>query len=933
MTRLSLVAAVVAVAAPAFACSNLPDIAANVCGNGVVDPGEDCDGDASAAGGTCGTMGANACHFVCANSAACPSGYVCSPDQRCRAPSATFAKTSSAFPFAGDDVAAGDVDGDGTDDLVGVSSDTLMARFGSADGELGAVSSQPISTPVTHAVFGDLDGNGGMDVMVPNSVGVFSFLASGQGFNPYPYTSLTIGDQTSAVAAADVEVVPDAFSEILAMVGKDMTFINTSPQYTVCIDGGTPPDCLASLHDVSDLLAGPLPTGRTGYEFGAIVPPDQDFTDEFVIAFKNADHVDLWSSTLPTINPDGSVDETTMSVVKIETLQLPKAGTLGTQLRVAQDGTAAFGKFDLDACTDLMIPVSQVDATGKFEALAIAYGSKVGSVCTGKLDPPVLVAEAELDPDGTTKGLIPRVVADLDGDGISDVVTNELIAVTSCTRDQTGCKGNLNNVFALDFRGFTPRTWTAALATDINRDGIPDLAGIVAGQDDVDVMVGAGLGITNRFQISTSQPARFLRTGDFDGDLFDDVAVVTGDTTDPSSENDDLVVLYGGASGGPSAPIDMGSFGVVDDMTPVSLFTDIQHIDAITDLLVIATRKAGRGVAPLIGSSTRRLLAPYLLSEGTGATNIEHDTPVAIAVGQFDGDAAGHLDVCALAHLVPQQTPTGSTGGGVVDVTPRIFMLVGQGSGDLAGGPPLIPGMDIPNFEYRDATFESGRLAAANPTDTIVGIDATDDKRNEVQATAPHLFTATPTPTGSWDLSTPIALPAPYNALRVHSIKLVDLDHDGLPDLLVRMVSGNPKSATALVNATTAIVLWNKNGTLDAANPTPVFPSDAQCHGAAVIQTDTDPALEIASTCVNGSTMQLTIFHWDGSAWSQTTQPFTESGDEPTPIAGDFNGDGLPDLAITTGTGATETVQVYLQCALGNVACATTTNDQPSSGM
>jgi hypothetical protein len=932
MTRLILAVAV-AVTVSASACSNLPDFTANVCGNGVVDPGEDCDGDASAVGGTCGTTGPNACHFVCANSAACPTGYVCSADQRCRAPSSTFTQANGPYPFDADDVGVGDVDGDGTSDLIGVSSDTLSARFGNAAGDLSASTSQPISTPVTHAVFGDLDGDGHMDVMVPNSVGVFSFLASGQGFNPYPYTSLSIGDQMSAVKAADVEVVPDAFSEILAMVGKDMAYINTKPQYTVCIDGGNPPDCLLSTHDVSELLPGPLPTGRTGYEFGAIVPVDQDFTDEFLIAFKNADHVDLWSSTLPVIDASGNVDETTLSVVKIQSLQLPKAGTLGTQVRVAQDGTAAFGNFDLDGCTDLMIPVSQVDATGKFEALAIAYGSKVGSVCTGKLDPPIVVAEAALDPDGSTKGLIPRVIVDLDGDGISDVVTNELVTVTSCTRDQTGCKNGVNNAFALDFRGFTPRTWTAALATDINRDHIPDLAGIVAGQDDVDVMVGAGAGLLNRFQIATSLPPRYVRTGDFDGDLFGDVAVVTGDSTDPTTEDDDLVVLYGAASGGPSAPVDMGNFGVVEDLAPISLFTDIQHIDAITDMLVIADRSGRRGVAPLIGSATRRLLAPYLLSEGTGATNIEHDTPVAIAIGQYDGDAAGHLDICALAHLVPQQSPTGGTGTGAVDLTPRIFMLVGQGGGDLAGGPPLIPGMEIPNFEYRDAAFASGRLAPGNPTDTIVGIDATDDKRNEVQALAPHLFTATPTTTGSWNLSTPVALPAPYSALRVHSLKLVDLDADGLPDLLVRMVSGNPKSASDVVNPTTAIILWNKGGTLDATNPTAVFPSGAICHGAAAIQADTDAKIEIASSCADGKGgVALTIFHYDGSAWSQTAQPFTENGDEPTPITGDFDGDGLEDLAITAGSGATATVQVYLQCAAGDIACNTRTNVAPSGG-
>jgi hypothetical protein len=926
MTRASLCAVIAC--ALTSACSNLPDVTANSCGNGVVEPGEECDGDASAAGGTCGTTGDNACHFVCDNGATCPTGYACGADKRCRAPSATFYAAPGPYPFDATDLAAGDVDGDGTADLVGVSASALTARFGNSDADLFQSASQPITTPAARAVFGDLNADGHMDVIVPNAVGVFAFLADGQGFNPYPYTSIALPDQTSPVRMQDVEVIPDPFSEMLAFIGKDMSYINAKAQYTVCIDGGIPPLCAASVHDASKLLAGPIPTGKTGYEFGAVVTPDKDFTDEFVLAFQDADHVDLWSPTLPVVDGQGNVDETTLSVQKIETLQLPVAGTLGTQVRIAKDGVAAFGHFDLDTCIDLLLPVSRVDANGQFEGIAIAYGSKIGSVCTGKLDAPVLVSEAQLDPGGTTKGLIPRAVVDLDGDGVSDLVTNELIAVTSCTRDRTGCAHGQNNVFALDFRSFTPRTWTAAVATDVNHDGVADIAGIVAGQDDVDVMIGAGFGFTNRFQVATSLPARNVRTGDFDGDLFDDVAVIVGDTTDASTEDDHLVVAYGGAAGGPSAAVDMGSFGIVQVMEPVSLFTDLQSIDLITDAIIIADRGTRRGVAPLIGSSTRRLLAPYLLGEGP-ATAQQRDTPVAIQLGQFDGDAQGLPDVAALAHLVQQQSPTGGTVG-TVDLSPRIFLLEGQGGGDLVGLDPEKPAFTTAQFEYRDALWASGRLSKSDPTDTIIGIDATDDRQHEAQAISPHWFMARPPVGGGngtgndWAVVPPTALPSPYNAMRVHAVSLADLDADGAPDLIVEMTGAvNTAGPGAQNTTTTAIfVAFDHGGAFDAGSLVAVTPSGASCRGSAPVQADLDAPKELATICTNpDGSESLEIFDWDGAKWS-VAHTVTVTGASPRVVVGDFNGDTLDDLAIVSGAGATATAQVYAQCALGDVACA-----------
>jgi hypothetical protein len=64
-------------------CSNLPNLEAGVCGNHVLESGEECD----TAERSCGVAGsANACRNVCPTGVECPSGSFCGTDGVCRTP-------------------------------------------------------------------------------------------------------------------------------------------------------------------------------------------------------------------------------------------------------------------------------------------------------------------------------------------------------------------------------------------------------------------------------------------------------------------------------------------------------------------------------------------------------------------------------------------------------------------------------------------------------------------------------------------------------------------------------------------------------------------------------------------------------------------------------------------------------------------------------
>jgi hypothetical protein len=114
----------------------------NVCGNQVVDPGEDCDSDAA----NCGQPGdgAQACRFLCnAANTACPAGYFCGRDQICRSPTGTYTLgTASGDPASFFGLL--DVNGDGFPDLVERGLTELTIRANDQHGNFNLLGSGPV---------------------------------------------------------------------------------------------------------------------------------------------------------------------------------------------------------------------------------------------------------------------------------------------------------------------------------------------------------------------------------------------------------------------------------------------------------------------------------------------------------------------------------------------------------------------------------------------------------------------------------------------------------------------------------------------------------------------------------------------------------------------------------------------------------------------
>ncbi len=128
-------------------CATLPGIQASLCGNGVLDPGEECDSLAPSSGGAaCAAPGAaNQCRFVCSSGASCPAGYGCGSDLVCRKATGSFESNSRRVTGELVSLELADFDGDGHEDVLAQGKTSIRVNYMDKEGYLAKTISVPIS--------------------------------------------------------------------------------------------------------------------------------------------------------------------------------------------------------------------------------------------------------------------------------------------------------------------------------------------------------------------------------------------------------------------------------------------------------------------------------------------------------------------------------------------------------------------------------------------------------------------------------------------------------------------------------------------------------------------------------------------------------------------------------------------------------------------
>ena len=147
-------------------------------------------------------------------------------------------------------------------------------------------------------------------------------------------------------------------------------------------------------------------------------------------------------------------------------------------------------------------------------------------------------------------------------------------------------------------------------------------------------------------------------------------------------------------------------------------------------------------------------------------------------------------------------------------------------------------------------------------------------------------------------LSLQAGLPAPSVGANPGAIAMGDFNGDGVPDLAI--VNQN--------SATLTILLGNGNGTFTAASSSPQLSVPANFVVAGDFNRDGKLDLAVSSNNYSSSSLTILLGNGDGT-FTTASSPITGPG--PTAIAvGDFNGDGIEDLAVASGSSNSLTILI-----------------------
>ncbi len=440
---------------------------------------------------------------------------------------------------------------------------------------------------------------------------------------------------------------------------------------------------------------------------------------------------------------------------------------------------------------------------------------------------------------------------------------------------------------------------TSVLITDVNGDSHPDLALTTTNSDGLNILVGNGDG-TFRYggQFTAGDGSTAVAAGDFNSDGLLDLAVVNngiGTTFNSNLSPGNISLLFGNGDGSfqsaqnyfagyrPTAissadfngdgrlDIVVGNFDgslqtlintgggyfsasigtpLVSSVTSV-VVGDFNH-DGKMDIAASGTH-TNEGVSVLMGNGDGSFSSPVLYNAGS--------SPTALALGDLNGD--GVLDL-----VVANDNP---------NVQGTVSVLLGKGNGTF-GSPQ---------------SFAAGRQT----TSVAVGDFNLDGK---VDVVATNFLSGGVTVflgNGDGTLQNPVSY---RTGSGPRSIAVGDLNADGKPDLVVA------NSRTDKIS----VLLGNGDGTFQKAVN---FSAEHKPNFVAIADINGDGKLDVIAT------LSYTASHGNGSMailpgnGDGTLQAPTYYGTGLLPrslVVGDFNGDGLPDVA--TGNYTSDNITVLL---------------------
>jgi hypothetical protein len=600
-----------------LACTSLPAIGADECGNGVIEPPEDCDGFGVDGGASCRAEGSvGECRLDCSASAgspnACPAGWGCDLGGICRRPTGAFEPPREHEVGTAAALASADFDGDGRTDVMSTEpldpfgGTRIKFHYFDEQGVLEDTRSFPhaLISPVVSEMTGDTRRD---VVFTDGRVGVL-LGRTDRSWVPETFSSYRIENTAIRTLTLRDEVIEDisGFVVFSALSGAPGVYVPGS------ISNGGFPILLGELpYATADFVGEPVAA--------QIIEGDSAPCRQAIVAERGATSFTMIDACERTA--DGTILWRRELIRVSVALEPPEP--IVSEPRVA----------DMNGDGHLDVIVG-----GETRAF-VAFGD--GQSLATAVPFPIALLDGELR---TADMPMPLAAGDVTGDGIVDLVFPVGILLSS-EAEAPVPSYRVANI------GQPP--YSAALIADVNANGYLDIIAGGRGSSGLHFLNGRGTSALTYFSIPTSRPVERLITGDFDGDLIEDVAFSqVGISEDVQSS---VMMSFGVPFGAPLPPTEVARLG-----TPVEQLGTFRE-DGLSHLLIASSESNGgeqRGVLTLLtGSGDRIPVALYELTTFAADGSVNGSEALRVLGGTFLGNGPG--DVLGIGFDLPP-TNTGA---------------------------------------------------------------------------------------------------------------------------------------------------------------------------------------------------------------------------------------------------------------------------------